>query len=223
MADAENPRTARAPAPKPFARLSARAWQDIRRARKLGADGQGGGIALHGVKIFFSSRSVAQHDATLPGQDGQQGGTRRDDPQRRQRRADCPPAPDAKPQRSARKQRQHTRLLTWQKAVRFNIALTFKRWAEAARAQQAKSMEDDRAQTQGSEPSEGAQVQAATLPALTAPSAGTLVAWTPTSQTPVKRRRMLEAGMAATMEGGDPVPPPTECGGADAGAGHAGS
>ena len=53
MPGAENPRVATAAPTSRFAALSKRQWQDIRRARKLGADGLGGGLRVHGVEIFF--------------------------------------------------------------------------------------------------------------------------------------------------------------------------
>ena len=78
MPDAEKPRVAKAAPAGRFASLSKRQWQDIRRARRLGADGLGGGLRVHGVEIFFPRplKDVI-HTATNGGQNGQRGGERR--------------------------------------------------------------------------------------------------------------------------------------------------
>ena len=131
MAAVENPRAVRPVLTKPNV-LSGRAWRDIRRARKLGADGLGGGIRLHGVEIFFSRRSATKDAASQDGQFGHQDGQQRDDSDRRQRRRECPPAGDSGSTTSARQRRQQRRLQKWQQAVRHNLQQCFRQWAEAA-------------------------------------------------------------------------------------------
>ena len=135
MPDAEKPRVAKAAPAGRFASLSKRQWQDIRRARKLGADGLGGGLRVHGVEIFFPRplKDVI-HTATNGGQNGQRGGERRDDSQHTASRPDSRRQTGATPTRNARQQRQHDRLLAFKKATRHRLSSIFRAWAEAARA-----------------------------------------------------------------------------------------
>ena len=135
MPDAEKPRVAKAAPAGRSASLSKRQWQDIRRARKLGADGLGGGLRVHGVEIFFPRplKDVI-HTATNGGQNGQRGGERRDDSQHTASRPDSRRQTGATPTRNARQQRQHDRLLAFKKATRHRLSSIFRAWAEAARA-----------------------------------------------------------------------------------------
>jgi hypothetical protein len=137
MPDAEKPRVAKAAPAGRFASLSKRQWQDIRRARKLGADGLGGGLRVHGVEIFFPrpQDDVIKTRAT-EGRNGQRGGARRDDSQHAASRPGSRRRTGATPTRNARQQRQHDRLLAFQQAVRHRLSCIFRAWAEATRAEE---------------------------------------------------------------------------------------
>ena len=143
MPDAETSRVAKAAPAGRSASLSKRQWQDIRRARRLGADGLGGGLRVHGVEIFFPRpQKDGMEHATYEGRNGQRGGARRDDSQHAASRPGSRRQTGATPTRNARRQRQHDRLLAFQKAVRHRLCSIFRAWAEAARATEGGAARD---------------------------------------------------------------------------------
>ena len=167
MPDAEKPRVAKAAPAGRSASLSKRQWQDIRRARRLGADGLGGGLRVHGVEIFFPrpQNDVIQH-AAKEGRSGQHGGAQRDDSLHAASRPDSRRRTGTTPTRNARQQRQHHRLLVFQKAVRHRLSSIFHAWAEAARAGGREQQRGERRQpatlSSGSSPQERALMCPAT-------------------------------------------------------------
>ena len=167
MPDAEKPRVAKAAPAGRSASMSKRQWQDIRRARRLGADGLGGGLRVHGVEIFFPrpQNDVIQ-TATKEGRNGQRGGAQRDDSLHAASRPDSRRRTGTTPTRNARQQRQHHRLLVFQKAVRHRLSSIFHAWAEAARAGGREQQRGERRQpatlSSGSSPQERALMCPAT-------------------------------------------------------------
>jgi hypothetical protein len=133
--------------------LSARAWQDIRRARKLGADGQGGGVEIHGIKLWF--RAASTLPATSPFLVGTTSTTSsahvRNSPVGLSGSPRREATGDEQPQRSARQQRQIARAVTNNKATAFFKRLVFRRWQAAIkewRRQQRQQQQQQQRQQQ---------------------------------------------------------------------------
>ena len=124
--------------------LSKRQLKDIEKLRALGADGLGGGVEVHGVKIFFSRGEdfVAAHSAVAPpsavAPNGQQLPKRQHMHQRR----------DTQPTNSRQR-----RAAVYARAMVQLMRLVFRRWQlrrPALRAEKQQQSEQRRQQAAGS-------------------------------------------------------------------------
>ena len=93
------------------------------------------------------------------------------------------------------------------------MASIFQRWVEAAQVQrEMEGMHEDPAPARGFEPQADRHGQVAKPLALPEPGRGATEARMPAADTPVKRRRVLEASAAAFEDGGGPASPHPICG-----------